>query len=418
VIIAAAACAGLLAAAAPASAAFRFAEPGGDGPAESCADTNPCDLEDAVEDASVNDGDEVFVLPGDYLLDTQTLTIADAIDVHGIAGAPRPRLISSAVGQGVDVTSAGARLTQLEIHYAGPDVALAMSGSTAQRLVVASLGTSACAFAPATVRDSVCWDAAPGGRAVRSSTPIGTSTTTTARNLTAVATGSGSIGISVGTAGPGTAHTFDGRNVIADATVDVARNANNPAMANVDLSFSNFDTATSNGSGAMTLPGSPTNQLSPPQFVNPGVGDFHQAVGSPTIDAGSDVGGLGSLDFDGEPRVQGAAPDIGADEFFPSTQPASGNVDRFPPDTKITDGPKKKIKKRNVKFDFGGSEPGVTFECQLDDGGFEPCSPPQKLKGLDRGAHVYAVRAIDAAGNADPTPADRRWRVKKRNRNG
>jgi len=94
VIVAAAACAGLLAAAAPASADFRFAEPGGDGQADSCAEDDPCDLEDAVENASVNDGDEVFVLPGDYLLDTQTLTIADAIDVHGIAGAPRPRLIS------------------------------------------------------------------------------------------------------------------------------------------------------------------------------------------------------------------------------------------------------------------------------------------------------------------------------------
>ncbi len=58
----------------------------------------------------------------------------------------------------------------------------------------------------------------------------------------------------------------------------------------------------------------------------------------------------------------------------------------------------------------------MTFECQLDEGGWEPCTSPVKLKGLRRGKHVFAVRAIDAAGNADPTPADRRWKITKKHK--
>ncbi|MFB7813658.1 choice-of-anchor Q domain-containing protein [Paenibacillus chitinolyticus] len=52
-----------------------------------------------------------------------------------------------------------------------------------------------------------------------------------------------------------------------------------------------------------------------PSFVNAASSDFHLKPGSPAIDAGStepDI--IGSLDIDGDPRVQGAAVNIGADE--------------------------------------------------------------------------------------------------------
>jgi hypothetical protein len=52
-----------------------------------------------------------------------------------------------------------------------------------------------------------------------------------------------------------------------------------------------------------------------PLFENEPLGNFHQISGSPTIDAGTPDPLLGSDDFDGQPRVQGCAPDIGADEF-------------------------------------------------------------------------------------------------------
>jgi hypothetical protein len=67
-----------------------------------------------------------------------------------------------------------------------------------------------------------------------------------------------------------------------------------------------------------------------PQLVDLGV-DFHQLPGSPTIDAGQPSMLLGSTDLDGEQRVQGAAPDIGADEAVPVAPPPPPARDTDPP---------------------------------------------------------------------------------------
>ena len=49
--------------------------------------------------------------------------------------------------------------------------------------------------------------------------------------------------------------------------------------------------------------------------ANPAAGDVHQLAGSFTIDRGARDAAAGSVDIDRESRSQGAAPDIGADEF-------------------------------------------------------------------------------------------------------
>jgi polygalacturonase len=56
------------------------------------------------------------------------------------------------------------------------------------------------------------------------------------------------------------------------------------------------------------------------------------------------------------------------------------------------------------------SEDGSTFECSLDGSAFEPCSSPQSYADLSEGSHsdgshIFSVRATDAAGNIDATPA-------------
>ncbi|WP_044479220.1 choice-of-anchor Q domain-containing protein [Paenibacillus antibioticophila] len=52
-----------------------------------------------------------------------------------------------------------------------------------------------------------------------------------------------------------------------------------------------------------------------PQFVNAAAGNFHLKSSSPAIDAGdTDTAIIGTVDIDGDPRVQGAAVNIGADE--------------------------------------------------------------------------------------------------------
>lgn len=88
-----------------------------------------------------------------------------------------------------------------------------------------------------------------------------------------------------------------------------------------------------------------------------------------------------------------------------------GNKDAIPPDTKIVKGPPKKTHKTTVKFKFTSTEAGSTFECKLDRKPFKKCSSPKTYKKLKAGKHVFKVRAIDRAGNVDPTPAKRKFQV-------
>jgi hypothetical protein len=91
--------------------------------------------------------------------------------------------------------------------------------------------------------------------------------------------------------------------------------------------------------------------------------------------------------------------------------------DTTAPKTRITDGPADVIKTRKRKvgasFAFKSSEEGSTFECKLDKAPFTACTSPTKVT-LSRGEHVFKVRATDAAGNVDQTPATRQVTVKGR----
>jgi hypothetical protein len=78
--------------------------------------------------------------------------------------------------------------------------------------------------------------------------------------------------------------------------------------------------------------------------------------------------------------------------------------DTTPPETAIDTGPPAFSEDRTATFSFSSSEPGSRFECSLDDGPFVPCSSPYTTPRLRGGRHTLAVRAIDAAGNVDPTP--------------
>ena len=63
-------------------------------------------------------------------------------------------------------------------------------------------------------------------------------------------------------------------------------------------------------------------------------------------------------------------------------------------------------------FTFGsGSNEVVTFVCQLDGGGWLPCTSPKSYAGLADGGHTFDVQAIDLAGLPDPTPAQDTWTI-------
>jgi hypothetical protein len=85
--------------------------------------------------------------------------------------------------------------------------------------------------------------------------------------------------------------------------------------------------------------------------------------------------------------------------------------DTTPPDTTIVAGPSGTTTSTSASFTFSSSEAGSTFECRLDGGSFSSCTSPKAYSGLSTGEHTFEVRAIDAAGNIDVTPASRTWTI-------
>jgi hypothetical protein len=53
----------------------------------------------------------------------------------------------------------------------------------------------------------------------------------------------------------------------------------------------------------------------------------------------------------------------------------------------------------------------ASYACKLDSASFTPCTTPQTYTSLTAGSHNFQVRAIDTAGNIDPTPAGFTWTV-------
>ena len=86
--------------------------------------------------------------------------------------------------------------------------------------------------------------------------------------------------------------------------------------------------------------------------------------------------------------------------------------DTLAPDTTITAAPAGTVRGSAATFAFTANELNPRFQCRLDAAAFAPCTSPVSYTGLATGTHVFAVRAIDAAGNVDPTPAAQSWRIK------
>jgi hypothetical protein len=395
----------LMALPATASAAQRFAAPSPSGAGDCSTAADACSLPTAVSMAG--DGDEVVVGAGDYSL-SSTLVSANAISIHGAAGQPLP-VLNTTGSHAFSLNHPALTISDLKIEHTGSGGALFLAAGTAERLFVHAAGSSgtACSLiAGAVVRNSVCWaDRAAGGTAGIETS--GTGGTVTLRNVTAVAAGGDvtSRGINA-FVGSGGSMTVNATNVIARGLeTDVYAGNFGSGTVDVVLSNSNYATETESGAGlTVTDPGSGSNQTAAPAFIDAAGGDFHQAAGSPTIDAGTSSGVLpGELDFDGEQRTQGPVPDIGADER-----------DSDPPDTTITGGPSGNTTDRTPDFTFSANESGSTFQCEVDGGGYFSCGgePGQVTLGsLALGFHTLSVRAIDSFGNTDPTPATQSFTI-------
>ena len=299
-----------LVAAPSAQAATRYATPGGGG--STCDAASPCAVADAISGAAA--GDDVVLAPGDYAV-TATLRAAAAITVEGTPGQPRPRLLGDASLDGDTLAlPSGGTARHLEIHGAGPSgAALRLHAATGEDLVLVSTSDSGAA---AIVRGSqagtllrnalaICQDCGDAAVSFRDDQDEGDAT---AAGVTAVATGKGSAVSS--TLENGTATLVDV--ALSGARRDVK------SGSHIHASFSAYDADRS--SGVVDDGGN----VGSPVFVNPAAGDYHEAAGSPTIDAGVVDARTGATDLDGTPRD--SKPDIGAYETTAGTAPPAAGT--------------------------------------------------------------------------------------------
>ncbi len=142
---------------------------------------------------------------------------------------------------------------------------------------------------------------------------------------------------------------------------------------------------------------SPTNLTKAtqrPKFIDAANGNFRAALKSPVIDKGANAKANGAKDLDGRKRKSGKKTDIGATEFTP-------------PQTTITGGPSGTVTDAPPPFTFKSSRPGSTFQCRSDAAvTWIVCASPFGIS-WSQGSHTFRVRAVDALGYIDPTPAKR-----------
>jgi hypothetical protein len=71
---------------------------------------------------------------------------------------------------------------------------------------------------------------------------------------------------------------------------------------------------------------------------------------------------------------------------------------------------------RSITMSFTGIDNVAvsSFACRIDAGAFAPCSSPVTYSALTLGEHRFEVRAADAAGNQDNSPAAYAWSVDAR----
>jgi hypothetical protein len=305
------ACVVFLALAPAAYAGQRYAAPTGTG--TECTQEKPCELKEAVGAAKA--GDEVIITSGTYEAKSPIFPPAVTnVQIHGDLSGPKPRINAAFAGPVFGLFQTGDSLSYVDIEdSANNGIGAVCFGAKLERISVRIVGasaTGAVAQPECAIRNSLFRAEGGGSIGIRG---VGLAPTGSAlvRNVTAIASGTFSTGVSAEYNEPVEgSFTLDLLNSIAQGgEQDLEALAGAKGAGNITVSHSNFDSSKAEG-GAKVIDGG-GNQTAPPLFVDAETRNYHEAAGSPTIDAGI-AGELGPLDLDGNPRILGPAPDMGA----------------------------------------------------------------------------------------------------------
>ena len=183
----------------------------------------------------------------------------------------------------------------------------------------------------------------------------------------------------------------------------------------------NFSATCSNGTKSLS------QTFTCPMGTPPGDGTFYQCIAGfdgavldtyPSLIA-DNVAGQPNTFTNDDPTGIGNTP---ANTIYPQTFNAgTGNygigcdsvlIDTAAPNTSITGGPAEGSSSADTTptFTFTSTEAGGSFQCKVDGGSYATCSSGY-TPTLGTGGHIFSVRAIDAAGNTDPSPATRGFTI-------
>jgi large repetitive protein len=85
-------------------------------------------------------------------------------------------------------------------------------------------------------------------------------------------------------------------------------------------------------------------------------------------------------------------------------------IDTTPPAPAITSQPANPTNQTSASFKYTDSQAGVSYQCQLDGGGFKACEPSGiTYSGLEAGSHTFKVQAVSFTKNS--TAATYTWVV-------
>src|SRR5215212_117275 len=159
-------------------------------------------------------------------------------------------------------------------------------------------------------------------------------------------------------------------------------------------------------------PNDPSNNASP-SF------GFTSTEANSTFECSVDGGAYASCT---SPKSLSSKLSDGSHTFAVKATDAAGNTDATPdsytwtvdtvaPNTTIDAKPTNPSNNASPSFEFSSNEANSTFECSVDGGAYASCTSPKNLTGLSDGSHTFSVKATDAAGNTDATPANWSWTI-------
>jgi hypothetical protein len=225
-----------------------------------------------------------------------------------------------------------------------------------------------------------------------------------AKQLTVVGGAAGSRGVwAYAAASPVTSNITLANSIVRGSTHSLAASESNSGTATLTVHHSDYQTVDPGGTGDVN-PGV-GNINEEPGFLNAPAGDYSLRAGAAVVDKG-DSSVVTPLDRAGNTRaIDGDSngspiPDMGAYEL----------VDVTAPKTVITGGPSGLTNDDTPVFTFRSGD-DVTFQCQIDGSGFQPCSSPVTTTPLANGPHSFTVRGTDPVFNVEGNPPTRSFTV-------